>query len=216
MICSRPEFCELAGISNANLTTYVNRGKLVLEPDRKTIDTERRENKDFLESRKNKGKGMVGSTVQIIAAPEIPAIQQQVIDPKVQKKVQRQQLTKYELDIEKTKAELEKKLVDTELAREKLAALRGNNIPIGIVKDIISQLSKSIINNYKSNTEQQINEICHKFGISDKDRSDILSKGIRNLNTIHEKAVIEARKQLRAQLTDLAVSQSYENDEPED
>lgn len=199
MICKRPEFCNLAGITNANLSTYIKRGKIVLESDGKTINTERRENKDFLESRLKSGKGALATTVVPSPIPtvDVPQYEKQKPSRKVIKASETATISKYNLELEKMQAELDKKIVDTRLAEQKLATLLGNNIPIDAVVTIMVTLSKSLITNYRSIIEQDITEVSHIFRIPEKDRVEFIDKSIKKLNAAHERAVLNAKTQIR-------------------
>lgn len=199
MICKRPEFCNLAGITNANLSTYIKRGKIVLESDGKTIDTEKRENKDFLESRSKNGKGALATTVAPSPIPtvDVPQYEKQKPSRKVIKASETATISKYNLELEKMQAELDKKIVDTRLAEQKLATLLGNNIPIDAVVTIMVTLSKSLMTNYRSTIEQDITEISHIFRIPEKDRVEFIDKSIKKLNATHERAILNAKTQIR-------------------
>lgn len=199
MICKRPEFCNLAGITNANLSTYIKRGKIVLESDGKTINTEKRENKDFLESRSKSGKGALATTVAPSPIPtvDVPQYEKQKPSRKVIKASETATISKYNLELEKMQAELDKKIVDTRLAEQKLATLLGNNIPIDAVVTIMVTLSKSLMTNYRSTIEQDITEISHIFRIPEKDRVEFIDKSIKKLNATHERAILNAKTQIR-------------------
>lgn len=216
MICKRPEFCNLAGITNANLSTYIKRGKIVLESDGKTINTERRENKDFLESRSKSGKGALATTVVPSQIPtvDVPQYEKQKPSRKVIKASETATISKYNLELEKMQAELDKKIVDTRLAEQKLATLLGNNIPIDLVLTIIAQFSKSMINNYKPFIEQQLTEICHVYRVPEIDRVKIIATNTKGLNTIHSKAVNDARIQMKSAVGSAKLKEST-NDEDE-
>jgi hypothetical protein len=208
---SRKEFINYAGIkSNANYAQYVTRGKIIVEVDG-TINIENKQNKDWLMSRAAKGLCPDFTSVTLGVTPEPKqeqkktvsvssdkSIEQIELSNSSKKKIERTVTSRHEVELEKLKAELEKKLVDTELAREKLATVKGNSVPVDLVKDIMSQFSKAIINNYKSFNEQQIAQICHKFRIEDSERVKIVSKSVTELNKIHEKAVNEAKQQFKA------------------
>ncbi len=202
MICKRVEFCELAGITQANLSTYIKRGKIVMESDGKTIDTSKRENADFLEKRKMDGKALGSKSNDVVEIPReviptIDVLQKSQPSKKVVKAAETATISKYNLELEKMQAELDKKIVDTKLAEQKLATLLGNNIPIDVVKSIVAQLSKAIINNYKSFSEQQISEICHKHRIPEVERVKLTAKNTTGLNNIHARAVNDAKIQIK-------------------
>jgi len=217
MICTRAEFCTLAGISRANLSTYIGRDKVVLANDGKTIDTEHVINKEFLQGRKEKGKGLIANE----NTPSKPATGGASGDPPepsgkmsaaAKSEYDKKVLEKKELELKKMRAELDKKLVDTRVAEQKLSILKGNNIPLDVVQSIVAQFSKAIINNYKSFAEQQITEFCHKQGISEEIRIKHISENIKGLNLLHKKAVRDAKKQTKAaigkkQLNDAATDE---------
>jgi hypothetical protein len=220
-IIKRSDFARLCGITSSNVTTYIQRGKIEVEPDGKHIDTTKRINQDFIELRKGMGKGAIGALGTVTeknttVKKQSSSVHQTVSDPKILEQEGQARMSKYQLDIKKTEAEIEKKLVDTEVAKEKLQALRGNNIPIGIVKEIISQLSKSFINGYKAFSEQQIAEFCHQFKVSDKEKAALLSSNIKSLNLTHQKCVNDAKKHLRSHVVELRVSSAMSNDQEDD
>jgi hypothetical protein len=209
MICSRKEFCDLAGCSKANLSTYIKRGNVLLEDDGKHIDTERRENKDFLKRRESAGKASIPGSKAPTITQQVPKAQiQEAIPPiptpaikptrKVQRAAESATISKYELELEKMQADVNKKYIDTQLAEQRLSILLGNNIPIDLVKSIVSQLAKSMIQNYKSFGEQEISEICHQFSIPERDRVRFVEKNLKGLNAIHLKSVNDANMQLKS------------------
>lgn len=197
MECTRKEFAELAGCSPANLTTYIGRGKVFLMKDGKRIDTTRRENSDFLKKREAMGKAK--GSVPVSDVKQADVNDSHVIKPtgKVRKAAEKSALSKYTIETEKLQADLDKKLVDTEIAQQKLSTMIGNNVSVDLVKNIIAQLSKSAINNYKSFTEQGITEFCHKHRVSDTERAAMIAKNTIGINAIHRKFIEDARIQLK-------------------
>lgn len=199
MICkNRKEFYELAGISKANMATYIARGVIVANAGGK-FDTDDPINKHFLDNRKSKGltPGSVKMVPEKHAAVVEPVVERVPLTAKTKKAVNTATVSKFDLELKKIEAELEKKYVDTDLARQKLATIMGGNIPIELVKEIIAQLSKSLLNNYKSYSDQLITQLCHENRISDADRAKMLTKNLSGLNAIHSKAVEDARVQMR-------------------
>jgi hypothetical protein len=228
MKLSKKDFINYAGIkSPGNFSQYVSRGKIIVESDG-TIDIDLKHNRDWLQSRASKGITPEFTAVKLGVSPTTNQTQKSVkassdkyIEPielneDQKKKVTNSIASRHEVELKKLVAELEKKLVDTELAREKLATIKGSNVPVSIVKDIMSQLSKSIINNYKSFSEQQISQICHKYRIDEQDRVKLVSQNVNGLNRIHEKAVNEAKKQFKASVGITREEKALEDDGFED
>lgn len=199
MICkNRKEFYELGGFTKANMATYVKRGVVVAEPDG-TFDTENPTNKYFLDNRKSKGlaPGSVKTVQPKSTAPAEPKLETIPLTPKAKKAANNAFTDKLELEVKKLRAELDKKYVDTDLARQKLATVMGGNIPVDLVKEIVAQLSKSLLNNYKSYSDQLITQLCHENRVLDADRAKMLSRNLTGLNTIHSKAVDDAKMQMK-------------------
>lgn len=217
MICTRKEFLALTGIKqNGHLTTFIGRGKVVLESDG-TIDTENRINKDFIASRSSKGIStpQAESLSGVVPVPKVVAPTKEPVSKKVKQAEDKAKISKWEVDLEKAKAELEYKLVQTKLGEQRLSTLMGNNLPIEFVKEVTAQLSKAMINNYKSFSEQHISEICHKHRISESDRVKIITKNTSGLNKIHEKAINDARVQLKNAIGNSRLKEA-ESDEQDD
>jgi len=183
-------------LAKGNLATYIKRGNIVLEPDGKTIDDTRPENAYWVKNRREKA---VKSAEKVVTpdAPTLLATAGVKISPKVKKAAEKSTINKFDLDIKKTEAELRKKEVDTEIALERLAVMKGDNIPIALVKEIISQLSKSFLRNYKSFSEQTVVDICHQHGISELERVTFTGKLVGGLNALHSKSVNDAKAQLK-------------------
>ena len=219
MKCSRAEFMQLTGIHKAHLSTYIKRGKIILDPDGKTIDTENPANADFVKSQALKQKEKLQAVKEIVSIPKTPEVVIPPLSPpikvssKVKKVAEQTTISKYALELEKMQAELDKKIVDTRLAEQKLSILLGNNIPIDLVKSIIAQLSKSMITNYKSFSEQQINEFCHQFGIGEADRVKLTAKNTTGLNQIHNKAIKDAETQMKNAMGKNKLKESQSNED---
>ena len=219
MNCSRAEFMQLTGISKAHLSTYIKRGKIILDTNGKTIDTEHPINADFVKSQSQKQKERFQAVKEIVSGPTKQSIQVPTLSPpikvssKVKKVAEQTTISKYALELEKMQAELDKKIVDTRLAEQKLSILLGNNIPIDLVKAIIAQLSKSMITNYKSFSEQQINEFCHQFGIDETDRVKLTAKNTTGLNQIHNKAIKDAETQMKNAMGKNKLKESQSNED---
>lgn len=229
-IKTRAEFCELTGITNAHITMYAKRGKIVLTKDRKHLDIDIVENANFIQHQALKG---LEAVKQLKAERETETIKpttetikketetkkQTVKSPKKKNTENSQGLngygSKWELELEKMRAEIDKKYIDTKVAEERLNVLKGNNIPIDNVKTIVAMLAHSMITNYKNFQEQHISDICHEFRISETDRAKINKKAVSGLNAIHRKAVSDTKKQLRVSIG-TARSKEEQNEEIDD
>lgn len=207
-IYTRNEFAAFLGIDKNPrqiIKSNIDRGKIVLN-ENGDIDDTVPANADFkkryLEIRKQKVGAPIDQQPKAKKDPvelshETTAIHLAAGNKKVQNAAVKTTLSKFDLELKKTEADIEKKLIDTELSKVKLSVLMGGNIPVSVVKTIISTLSKSILSNYKSFQDQLITEVCHEYKIDNANRTKILSKAVTGLNAIHTKAVSESRIQLK-------------------
>ena len=199
MICkNRKEFYELGGFTKANMATYVKRGVVVAEPDG-TFDTENPINKYFLDNRKSKGlaPGSVKTIQPKSTASAEPKLETIPLTQKAKKAANNAFTDKLELEVEKLRAELDKKYVDTDLARQKLATVMGSNIPIEFVKELMAQVSKSVLHGYNSYLDQKISDLCHQYRIPNDEKAKILSKNTVEINKIHSKVFADASVQIK-------------------
>ena len=221
---TRNEFALFLGIDKNPrqiIKTNIDRGKIIENEDGlidDTVPANAEFKRKYLEIRKQK----VGLPIEqqtrikkeastIIESPI--AVQAISTNKKVQKAAAQATISKFDLEIKKTEADIEKKLIDTELARVKLSVLQGGNIPISLVKSIVSTLGKSILSNYKSFQDQFITEFCHEHGISNADRTKALSKAVAGLNGIHTKAITDAGIQLKNAIGATKTQLANEDDE---
>lgn len=225
MILSRSDFVNFSGIKNTQVSIYLRRGNIVQNKDG-TFDTENEVNREFLKRRAAQGKTPQGTAAVVgVNAVEkqtpkeptqrkaAPVITQPELSEKSKKKIEKSTVSRFELELEKLRAEIDKKYIDTELAQEKLATLKGDNVPVALVKDIIARLSKSIITNYKTFSDQQIAEIAHKYKIPEKERVKLSDNNLKGLNRIHNKAILEAKNDFKNELGEFKVKESLSNNE---
>lgn len=235
MICSKVEFQEFCNINRSEYAIYRKRGKIVESIDdhgNPFVDTDIPQNKDFLHKRQsmNVQKIIEQNTTAVIPEPTKPNTPQkkQTVAPAQQKQRQVQRLNpdnadkpniageKYQLEIEKLKAEIRQKDIQTALNEQKLATIIGNNIPAPIVMEMFAQLAKSLLTGYKAYIDQEITNFCHKNKIPDKERVSIQSKMVTGLNTTHTKAVNDARANMKADLRRYKIKDSMTDESTDD
>lgn len=199
MICTRKDFIRIAGIVNSsNLTTYLNRGKVIVD-ENGNFDTDHLLNKSFLESRSSKGIGSVISESITKTAPveKVERIEKEPVSKKVKQAEEKTKITKWEVDLEKSKRDLILKDLDIELKNQKIAIQAGQNLPIEYVKELIAEYSKNILHAYNSFLDQRFSDFCHQFRVSNSDKSKIISKNINEVNKIHAKISSDTREHFK-------------------
>lgn len=212
MICSRKEFQDLCGISRANYNTYRDaRGKIIEhEVDGSLlIDTDHPVNKAFYENRKQLLEKKRQDSIAEIAPAAKSIILKKEAKPAPSKKTKSTAdnskspnffTEKYELETEKTRAEIAFKLAQTALSEQKLATISGNNVPMPIVLQMFSELSRSLLTGYKDYSEQLLSKFCHKHKVIDPHKIDLIAEMITGLNNTHTKCVNSARSHMKNEL----------------
>jgi hypothetical protein len=238
MICSRKEFEDLCKISKANYTTYRQRGKIYEQEDQDgvvVIDTEHPINHAFYESRKAINESKVFEKVKSEIIDEQPKPKYTPTAKNNTKEVVKKQIPsasnlrerandetksngseKFQLEIEKLKAEIRAKDIKSSLDEHRLATIVGNNIPAPIVTEMFAQLAKSLLTNYKSYIDQELTKFCHKNKIQDKERINILGTLVTGLNATHTKAVNDARSNMKSDLRKYKINDSMTDESDND
>lgn len=213
---TRSEYAKFVGISKANVSTYIKRSKIFVDPETDKIDSLHPQNNDFQKQREAIALQKLSSEAPTKKeAPIKKSIEQQSQPKQVAKKpvlTGESVQSKYLLDLRKTEVEIIKKEVDIKLAEQKLSVLQGNTVPIDLIKTIISQYSKAMITNYKSFSEQMISDLCHENRISDPVRIKFLGKFKTALNATHSKATNDAKTQLKLVIGENLNKESMKND----
>ncbi|MBL4810402.1 MAG: hypothetical protein JKY43_10155 [Phycisphaerales bacterium] len=187
---TQSEFAKLIGKSNAFVSTYIRRGKIIKSG--KVIDSSVRENSDMMKkfgvgdnvpASKKKSKEIVIEKPKrnktITSAP--------IISPPVENNG-----GQYQLDLDKKEAELEFKLVSTRIKLIEESKLRGELIPVDLVSELIATMSRSIVTSYKDSMDLFLIEINHRAKISDKFAAELKGEMTSLINKAHDNAIDKA------------------------
>lgn len=197
---SRSEFAKLLGKKNSFVTTYIERGKIVLSGE--VIDTTIQENIDMMKrwnvdvdfingNSKTRSKTLeVGEPKRIIKEKTVN------IQPPEQPTVANSG-GQYQLDLDKKEAELEFKQVSTRIKLIEEAKLRGELVPLAQITDLISMFSRSIITAYKESIDQFLIEVNHRKKMSSKDSAELKGEMIRLINVAHDNSINNTIKELK-------------------
>jgi len=193
-IMKKGAFAKMIGVVASYVDTYVKRGRIVvLANDHTLVDITDPTNAAFAkwvrENKKTKSEVPIEKTKS-----EIPKIN---IERKISEPVTSEaEKTVNKIMIRKNEADLEKKLVDIEEKKLKNSKLRGETIPTKMVKDLISQLSKSMISSYKDAAQLLLVEFSHRKKLSASEESEMNGELIKIINISHDRAISETKKQL--------------------
>ena len=208
MVVSKGEFAKMLGKHPAYVDTYIKRNQIVTCANGKMIDITNEANVSFMRhiQRKNEIKE------QQVDQPTKKGYQKKTTTKKTtaknvvvpQPKPQDYSSTDpsesnqgiYNIKIQKEQADLDKKLLDAERVRLVNAKMRGENVPTLMVKNLIAQLSKSFISNYKEAADRLLIEISHRKKLTIAEEAEMKGLLVKIINESHDRAINEADKQL--------------------
>lgn len=222
MICSRPEFIVIAGCTNANLTTYRSRGRVVTfvgDDGKEYIDTNHPINADFLKKRKeiiaSKNESQKPAPKKTISkktqTPVNSTVQTTAQDTGTEKTD-----TRYSLEIRKLQAEIQQKEAKIILDELKIKTLSGNNIPKTVVTEMFATLGKSLLVGYKEFIDQFVSDICHENKIPDAVRAKMIGEMVKGLNASHKNSVETAKAHFKMSLKKSKIDESLTDEDETD
>ena len=208
---SKKDFAKMCGMKTGHLTTYISRGKVVQRADDKMIDDAVGINSDFLSHRREtqvdkikSGADSPGKTPT--SKPKNPDAPELFDDPPDEYTT---------LQNRKARADLNKKLIDIKSATLGYQILKGKHIPTEMVRDVIMELGKSILTNYKDAADAILTEFAHRTALSSTDFAEMKGVLVENLNTAHHKAITAAGKQVVAIVSDFKKENKLNQDASE-
>lgn len=198
---SQSEFAKLIGKSNAYVSTYISRGKILKSGD--VIDSTVQKNIDIMMKLGVDVDAINGATTKRPTKPPTVTKKPQETKKENSKKIDisppppENTGGQYQLDLDKKEAELEFKQVQTRIKLIEEERLRGELIPVDLVSEMISQLSRSIITTYKDSMDKFLIEVSHRKKMSDKDTAELKGLMVEQINKAHDNAITEAIKELK-------------------
>ena len=198
---SQSEFAKLIGKSNAYVSTYIRRGKILKSGD--VIDSTVQENIDIMKKLGVHVDAINGATSKRLKKTPTVTKKPQKIEKETSKIVvldpqpSENSGGQYQLDLDKKEAELEFKQVQTRIKLIEEARLRGELIPVDLVSEMISKLSRSIITSYKDSMDKFLIEVNHRKKMSDKHSAELKGIMVDQINQAHDNAITEAIKELK-------------------
>ena len=209
------EFASMAGISKANLSTYVKRGKAIRLPNG-NFETENEYNVLFLEKR-NKNSGFDNSREFIKEGNE----REQISELQKQKREAKQKfndvggevgastgqsITQIEKAIKLLTANKLKR--DVEVLDIKIEKLKGTVIPSDLVKLVFAQQFKSTAIAFKNGAEKFIMRLTKEVGLSREEGNKIRAEFIEIINEAVTDSIVESKKQIEQIVEDFTETRS--------
>lgn len=200
---SQTDFAKMIGKSNAFVSTYIKRGKIIKSGD--VIDTKVQQNIDIL---MKYGVDVVSINGVVSNQPgKERNVKVEKPQPIQQNEKERRIVApepppntggQYQLDLDKKEAELEFKLVQTRIKLIEEAKLRGELVPVDEVSKLISMLSRSIIISYKESMDKFLIELSHRTKLTAKHSAEMKGQMIKLMNEAHDNAIDQAIKDLKS------------------
>lgn len=101
------------------------------------------------------------------------------------------------VDAELKQVELKKKKADLELVEEKLKKVKGETIPVDLVKSIFQQYGKSCSTAFQNEADNLLQELQKKFGVDRKGMSFYRGRIIEITNEAIDEAYSDSKRELR-------------------
>lgn len=184
-IYTRSDFAKECGVSEAYIGVYIGRGKVVLTSDGQ-VDSKQRDNFDFLRKQLDKKKDKQVKETVISAHISTNTAKNNVLE--------QEEVDGYDLSMRKKAIDIEKVEVDVRLAKLKEEKLRGELIPVEIVKGLFLQHSQSILTEFKNSVENFITVIAKRKELNINEVAEIRGEIVQAINTAVDKAVDASKK----------------------
>ena len=207
----KSDFAKLCGLTTGNLTNYIKRGKVIMSGD--YVDDTIAENKDFLEKRKEKPEPTAPEKkLRLIrpdpAPPEIPNTGDEDEDNGIDDEDSIDadgSESGYALNKKKLKKQIAKLEVDTRLQELKEEKMRGELIPVDLVKNLFRTHTQSILTSMKEGIEELLVNFSAEARLKGDQLASLRGKMVGILNGGVDKSVSTTQKNMRSLVDQLKI-----------
>lgn len=198
LVVKKGEFAKMLGLHPAYVDQYIKHNKIVtLADDKKMVDITHPANVAFMKHIKEKQKQKEGQPE--IKKDNTPVHLKRPEKPKRNKPETTKDYTStdpsesddgiYNINQQKAKADLDKKLIEIERIKLINAKLRGQSVPTAMVKNLISTLSNTFISSYKESADKLLIEISHRKKLSLNESAEMKGELVKIINSAHDLAI---------------------------
>jgi len=184
---TKSDFAALVGRESNWLSNYIKRKKVILSGD--YIDDSHPMNVDFLKKQRIR----LGTYEPKRGRPDL--VDHEETSPNIQPPNEDGYV--FGVDAELKQVELKKKKADLELVEEKLKKVKGETIPVDLVKSIFQQYGKSCSTAFHNEADNLLQELQKKFAIDRKDMAFYRTRIIEITNQAIEEAYVDSKKNLK-------------------
>ncbi len=203
---SKKDFATACGLTTGNLTNYIKRGKVLMSGD--WVDDTVPDNKDFLDKRRAAMIQEISKELKVdLPVPNVKPVQKvQPPAPDIDfKAVAPESMGGLSLSQMKTSLEIEKLKVDTRLQELKEEKIKGEVIPIVLVKQIFSAHSQSIITSQKDFIEELLINISKEAKLSGTQLAKLRGKMVKGLNEGVDKAIAITERSVKVLVDEFSI-----------
>jgi hypothetical protein len=199
---SRADYAKICGLSPGNLSNYIKRGKVILSGE--YVDDKVEQNITFLEKRiATMNQKVPDDSIESIKTAEVETDKPKIEKPRIQTpnitvpderdddNQSFNALTKRE-----KKVNIQKKEEEIKLLRLKEEKIRGQVIPIDVIKNLFRAHTQSIVTAQKDGIEDLLINISSEARISGEQLARLRGKMVEILNTAVDKAILSTKKNL--------------------
>jgi hypothetical protein len=209
-------FAKMCGLTTGNLTVYITRKKVVSSGD--YIDDSLEINKAFLEQRaahlakkvspvaaepEEKKLRMIRPDPQIT---ELPNIKDPVDEDEDDGMEGLETLTTPALMKRKLHVDIKKKIRETSILDLKEQKIKGEIVPVDVIKNLFSMHTQSIITAQKDGIEELLINLSVEARLTGDQLASLRGKMVQILNNAVDKAIIITQKNMKVVVNEFAIS----------
>lgn len=214
---TKKEFADICGIKTKDLAVYIMRHKVIVDADN-LIDDKNEHNIAFIANRGSRSKKKTVLNSKLKPTTSKQTQKKKAVKPKEQSleidftapklKLESDIYERAALDKEKLKADLKKKLLDSDIAKITKEKLQGLLIPTELVTSVIKLQSDSLKIAYHAAAEHLILIIGQRKKLNNKDIADIRRDLTGTINEAVDVGVNESHKGIKKIVKEYSVNQS--------
>lgn len=200
-LLSKKDFAALCGFSSRELSVYIGRGKVIMSG--KEIDDSDPTNRDFVLKRKGQAAPAPPEKNLRMIKPDpgddiSPGDESDDDDPDDGLIDDDGSESSYALNKKKLKKQIGKLEVDTRLQELKEEKMRGELIPVDLVRNLFRAHTQSIITSMKDGIEELLINFSVEARLKGDQLASLRGKMVGILNTGVDKSVIISQRNMRS------------------
>lgn len=193
---TKSEFARLAGRENSRwLYPYVKKGHVVLNGD--FVDVTHPVNVVFLNRWKQRPVKKMSKFKKFDETPSVPEKQPEPNIKPFSKEAKEIDTSVFDREDELRELELKKKKVDLELSEEKLRKVKGEVVPVDLVKSLFQQFGKSSTAAFSTAADNLMMKFQKRLNISRDDMANMREELIESTNEAIDEAADDSIKSLK-------------------